>query len=77
MVSGDSMHFLFCVLSIEIRWHIDYNVNFANKYSDLAGRHPDVRDFFLNIMFVSAKWRNVVTNKVACNYKVFTYNWKT
>ena len=23
MVSGDSMHLLFCVLSIEIGWHID------------------------------------------------------
>ena len=48
MLMGDSMHLLFCVLSIEIGWHIDYRVNFANKYSEHAGRHPDVRDFFQN-----------------------------
>ena len=57
METGDSMHLLFCVLSIEIGWHIDYRVHFANKYSELARRRPDVREFFSNIMFVSAKWR--------------------
>ena len=38
MVSGDSMRLLFCVLSIEIGWHIDYRVTFANKYNELARR---------------------------------------
>ena len=46
MVSGDSMHLLFCVLSIKIGWHIDYRVTFANKYSELGRRQPDVREFF-------------------------------
>ena len=27
----------------------------------------------MNIMFVVAKWRKTVVNKVTCNYKVFTY----
>ena len=60
MVSGDTMHLLFCVLSIEIGWHIDYRVTFANIYSELARRQPDVREFFSNIMFVSANRRKIV-----------------
>ena len=67
------MHLLFCVLSKEIGWHFDLRVTFANKYSELARRHPDVRECFSNIMFVVAKWRKTVVNKVTCNYKVFTY----
>ena len=55
MVSGDSMHLLFWVLRIKIEWHIDERVIFANEYSELARRQPDVRECFSNIMFVVAK----------------------
>ena len=57
------MHLLFCVLSIEIGWHIDLRVHFANKYSELARRYPDVRECFLNIMFVVAKLRKILFMK--------------
>ena len=44
-------------------------VTFANKYSELARRQPDVRECFSNIMFASAKLRKIVVNKVACSIK--------
>ena len=74
MLTGYSMNLLFCILSIETRWHIDYRVNFENKISEHARRHSDVSVFFSNIMFFSGK---VVLNNVTCIYKVSTYNWKT
>ena len=43
---------------------LEERVTFANKYSELARRQPDVRECFSNIMFASAKLRKIVVNKV-------------
>ena len=77
MVSGDTMHLLFCVLSIEIGWHIDYRVTFANKYSELARRQPDVREFFFKYYVCQCKPEKNSSRLSNMQYKVLTYIWKT